>query len=336
MNNKKIPWDVVALIIFITAFFVYPIFSLAPPPPPPSTEEALFIFLAKIFLLMVVALFTVLLLKVCMEYAVSVSRKNPDKFPKLSVYIEKHYSVNDAFLLVSAKWWIILSFLLSMTAVAIYVVFLKDLNTGNPALDSEHDIWGPILSLLSSIAIWYYFIQEMKRKGIKLWPWSTETKRIIFGIAIATVLIFLTTILFAVFTKDTRDEMQPPTDSSATNTSENRVIAVFVEADPGSSENLEQIKVATIIVLPDGSLELHALQKYTWAFFRLENALKDIAARPELKLTGETEEVIDGRKALVMTEYSVSKTDRDYLYGVVNALNSEFGFYAEIEYAEVE
>lgn len=122
---------------------------------------------------------------------------------------------------------------------------------------------------------------------------------------------------------------EPTPATPATPTS--RTLGIYVDEEPTNPQNLKEIKIATVIVAPDGNLTLNILKKDNLQIKQLQQAVEAIASRPGLKLVGESEEIINGQKALVMREFGVSKTDANYIYAVKETLAMEFGFKSEIE-----
>lgn len=122
-----------------------------------------------------------------------------------------------------------------------------------------------------------------------------------------------------------------PVGTSITNTQSGRMIGVYVDEQPNNPKNLKEIKIATITVAPDGNLKLNILQNDAFNIKRLQEAMAAIVARPGLKLVGESEEIINGYKALVMKDFAVLKTDSNYPFAVAETLTMEFGLKAQVE-----
>jgi hypothetical protein len=108
-------------------------------------------------------------------------------------------------------------------------------------------------------------------------------------------------------------------------------IGVYVDEEPLNPNNLREIKIAVVDVSNSGELSVEVKQKDNASITKLQKAIKEINKRPVLKLTGENEIVINGKKVLAMQAWDVKKGEANYAYAVADALAMEFGLKARVE-----
>jgi hypothetical protein len=108
-------------------------------------------------------------------------------------------------------------------------------------------------------------------------------------------------------------------------------IGVYVDEEPLNPNILREIKIAVVDVSNSGELSVEVKQKDNASITKLQKAIKEINKRPVLKLTGENEIVINGKKVLAMQAWDVKKGEANYAYAVADALAMEFGLKARVE-----
>jgi hypothetical protein len=126
-------------------------------------------------------------------------------------------------------------------------------------------------------------------------------------------------------------KLSPAPNPATPGTATSRTLGVYVDEEPMNPQNLKEINIADITVANDGNLTLNILKKDAPQIKQLQKALKEIAAKPTLTLTGENEIVVNGQKVLAMQGWEVKKGEPDYIHAVAETLRMEFGFKAEIK-----
>lgn len=150
----------------------------------------------------------------------------------------------------------------------------------------------------------------------------TKRKKIILYIILAMIILLTVKVAYFEFFKTCGDCGKPVVGGPVDNEEQRIEIS------------LADNKIATITVDAVGNLNLDLGQNQSAETARLEQAVAEIANRPALKLVAENEEMINGKKALVMKEMGVLKADSAYIYAVRETLLKEFNFTAEVEKAK--